>query len=89
MDLSPHQSQGFEELEVIWLKFASGHWTRDWLPEDKSILTFLCGITARHFPDPLAVRCDQVTKFWAMECGLAPENFPYKLPCVVLSLSAA
>lgn len=44
IDLSPHQSQGFEELEVIWLKFASGHWTRDWLPEDKSILTFLCGI---------------------------------------------
>lgn len=53
-------------------------------PVDKSILAFLLEVTARHFPEPLTVRCDQVL---ASGVCPGPANSPESLvrgPCLCL-----
>ena len=62
----------------------SGIFMLVWPPVDKSILTFLLEVAAGHFPEPLAVRCDQVL---AKGVCPGPPNFPDSPPCV-LPLSA-
>lgn len=58
MNLSPQQRCCFQ-LAAVWLKFAPEHYARDWLPTDKRISSLLPEVTARHFTDFPAVKCDQ------------------------------